>query len=539
MKIEELKLCDEILKAVDEMGFENATPIQEKTIPLGMQGKDVIGQAHTGTGKTAAFAIPILEKINVNEKMPQAIVLCPTRELAVQVANEFGRLSKYLNNVKIVSVYGGASISDQISKIKRGVQIVVGTPGRTIDLINRRVLKLDGIKTVVIDEADEMLKMGFREDIEIILANVKKEDVQTMLFSATMPKSIKEITKKFQNNPIHIKTISSEVTSDTVKQNYVLVKESNKIEAISRIIDTYTPKLTLVFCNTKRKVDEIFEQLINRGYSCDKIHGDIKQSTRLEVLNKFNNGIINVLVATDVAARGLDIKGVETVINYDVPGKEDYYVHRIGRTGRAGKEGMSFTLAGNKDMRKIKDIERYTKKAIRKRSVPTIEKVNQIRQDKYIRNIITNAEEGITEEYKTLAQNILTKGYDPETVIASMLKMNYKIKNEMQGGDINEKMPERRKSSRDRNSIKNTTRFHINAGRQQGIRPGDILGAVAGECNIPGTDIGEIEILEKFSFFNADSKHKDTIIKKMKDNNIKGHSVKIEVTKKRKGGYKR
>ncbi len=537
MEIENLNLSKEIIKATEEMGFENPTPIQKETIPLAMNGEDVIGQAHTGTGKTAAFAIPILEKIDRKNRSPQAVVLCPTRELAVQVSNEFGRIGKYLKGIKIVSVYGGASIRDQITKIKKGVQIIVGTPGRTIDLIERRVLKLGEVKTVVIDEADEMLKMGFREDIEVILENIKKEGVQTLLFSATMPKSIIEITHKYQNNPIHVKTISKEITTQSVKQNYFLVKESNKIEAISRILDTYTPKLALVFCNTKKKVDQLYEQLVERGYNCDKIHGDIKQTTRLDVLNKFNNGVIDVLVATDVAARGLDIKEVEAVINYDVPGKEDYYVHRIGRTGRAGKEGLSFTLASNKDIRKIKDIERYTKKTIRKRSIPTIERVNQVRQDKFIRNIEDVIEKDNIDEYKKLAESILLKGHEPEAVIAAMIKMDLKLKNNDDDIDINEKVYERRKTVKgknNKNAMRNTTRFHLNLGRKHGIRPGDILGAIAGECNIPGSDIGEIEILDKFSFFNANSIHKDKILKKMKNNQIKGKKVKIEVTKKRK-----
>jgi ATP-dependent RNA helicase DeaD len=535
MKIENVNLNENIQKALDEMGFESCTQIQQEAIPVILEGKDIIGQSNTGTGKTAAFGIPILEKIDKNLRLPQAIVLLPTRELAVQVANEFRKIGKYMEGIKTVSVYGGADIRDQINKLKNGAQIIVGTPGRIIDLIDRNVIKLSELKVSVLDEADEMLKMGFREDIELILDKVN-HTTQTLLFSATIPDGISKIIKKFQNNPVIIKTMREGITAKEVKQSYFLVKHTDKVEALTRIIDTYTPKLTLIFCNTKKSVDDLYDQLIEKGYNCDKIHGDIKQTQRLDTLNKFNNGVTDVLIATDVAARGLDIKEVEAVINYEVPGKEDYYVHRIGRTGRAGREGSSFTLASGKEIKKIENIERYTKKQIRKRSVPTVDKVNEVKQDKFIRNIVDVIEKDGVGENRVLAGKLMEKGYDAETLIAAMIKKLVKFDSSAER-DLNDTIPERKKFTRTKGSsrdIGNSVRFHVNLGKKQGIRPGDILGAIAGECDIPGSDIGAIEILENYSFFNASSEHADAILGRMEGSQIKGKDVVVEISKEKK-----
>ena len=536
MKIENINLNVNIQRALEEMGFEELTQIQQEAIPVVLEGHDIIAQSNTGTGKTAAFGIPILEKIDKDLRTPQAIVLLPTRELAVQVANEFRKYGKYMDGIKTVTVYGGADIRDQINKLKGGAQIIVGTPGRVIDLIERRVIKLDNINMAVLDEADEMLKMGFREDIELILDKIDHE-VQTLLFSATIPDAMKNIIKKFLKNPVPVKVLREGITAKEVKQSYFLVKHSDKLEALSRLIDAYTPKLTLVFCNTKKSVDDLYDQLIEKGYNCDKIHGDIKQSQRIDTLNKFNNGLIDILIATDVAARGLDIKEVELVINYDVPSKEDYYVHRIGRTGRAGKEGASFTLVSAKEMRKIEDIERYTKKDIRKRTIPTVDRVNEVKQDKFIRNIVEVIEkEDIGENNKELAERLMSQGFDAETLIAAMIKKLVKF-DYSEERDLNDIIPERKKSTRSsskRLDDKDAVRFHVNLGKKQGVRPGDILGAVAGECDIPGSDIGEIEILENFSFFTAASEHKNKILKKMDGSQIKGKDVVIELSKEKK-----
>ncbi len=539
MKIENVILNDNIQRALDEMGFEEGTQIQQEAIPVILEGRDIIGQSNTGTGKTAAFGIPILEKIDRNIKMPQAIVLLPTRELAVQVANEFRKYGKYMDGIKTVTVYGGADIRDQINKLKGGAQIIVGTPGRVIDLIDRNVIKLSELNMAVLDEADEMLKMGFREDIELILGKID-HPVQTLLFSATIPDAMKNIIKKFLKNPVSIKVLREGITAKEVKQSYFLVKHSDKVDALARLVDTYTPRLALIFCNTKKSVDELYDQLIERGYNCDKMHGDIKQSQRIDTLNKFNNGLIEILIATDVAARGLDIKEVHIVINYDVPSKEDYYVHRIGRTGRAGKEGASFTLVSAKEMKKIEDIERYTKKDIRKRSIPTVDKVNEVKQDKFIRNIVEVIEKEELGENRELAGRLMSQGYDAETLIAAMIKKLVKF-DYSEERDLNEIIPERKKFSRESKRLdeKDSVRFHVNVGKKQGVRPGDILGAVAGECDIPGSDIGEIEILENYSFFTAATEHKNRILKKMEGAQIKGQNVVVELSKEKKSRHTR
>jgi ATP-dependent RNA helicase DeaD len=534
MKIENIEISEKIQKALEEMGFEELTQIQQEAIPHILEGKDIIAQSNTGTGKTAAFGIPVIQGIDTDVRRPQAIALCPTRELAVQVANEFKKMSKYIDGLKTVSVYGGADIRGQIDKLKGGAQIIIGTPGRVIDLIDRGVIKLSELKITILDEADEMLKMGFKEDIELILSKINHK-TQTLLFSATIPETIIKITRQFQENPVMIKTLREGITAKEVKQSYFMVKHSDKTEALVRIIDTYTTKLALVFCNTKKSVDELFDILVDKGYNCDKIHGDINQAQRLDTLNKFNNGLVDVLIATDVAARGLDIKEVEAVINYEIPGKEDYYVHRIGRTGRAGREGLSFTLLTNKELKKLQDIEKYTKKPLRKRQIPSIEKVNEIKQDKFVREIETKIAKGSTDDYSYIVKRLYESGNSPESIIAALINDRLSFENIENDKDLNDMTPERnerRRSSKDRNDEinKSGVRFFLNLGKKDGIRPRDILGAVAGECDIPGSDIGEIEILDKFSFFTSAKEHKNVILKVMNNTSIKGKDVVVELT---------
>ena len=357
VKFEDLQINDNIKRAVLEMGFEEPSPIQAQAIPRILTGIDVIGQAQTGTGKTAAFSIPILEMVDPEDKSLQAVVLCPTRELAIQVSTEIRKIGKYMHGIKTLPVYGGQPIDRQIKSLKSGVQVVIGTPGRVIDHINRKTLKMDKVKMVILDEADEMLDMGFREDIEMILDKTPEER-QTTFFSATMPKGILDLTKKFQKDPEHIKVVRKELTVPNIKQYYIETKSANKLEVLCRLVDVYDPKLSVVFCNTKRGADELVSDLQARGYFADALHGDLKQTQRDIVMDKFRNGTIDILVATDVAARGIDVDDVEAVFNYDLPQDEEYYVHRIGRTGRAGRTGISFTFVFGKEMRKMKDIER-------------------------------------------------------------------------------------------------------------------------------------------------------------------------------------
>ncbi|MDO5410586.1 MAG: DEAD/DEAH box helicase [Lachnospiraceae bacterium] len=359
-----------IMRAVSEMGFEQFTPIQEQAIPIMMDGKDLIGQAQTGTGKTAAFGIPLLQAIDPEVEALQGLILCPTRELAIQAAEELRKFAKYISGVRVLPVYGGQDITRQIRSLKSGVQIVVGTPGRVMDHMRRHTIKLENLTTVVLDEADEMLNMGFREDMETILSQIPGEH-QTALFSATMPQAILDITGQFQNNPVLIKTIQKELTVPSIKQYYYEVRRENKREAVARLLDYYNPKRTLIFCNTKKMVEELAEHLKGRGYFAEGLHGDLSQAMRDRVMSSFRNGTCDVLIATDVAARGIDVGDVEAVINFDVPQEIEYYVHRIGRTGRAGRDGRSFTLVVGREIYRIRDIERSCKTKMKARALPT------------------------------------------------------------------------------------------------------------------------------------------------------------------------
>ncbi len=356
LKFNELSLSNEILKAVEDLGFEEATPIQSLSIPKMMTGMDIIGQSQTGTGKTAAFGIPVLEKINAKNKAVQAIILCPTRELAIQVAEELKLFSKYKKGINIVPVYGGQPIQRQMMALSKGAQIVIGTPGRVIDHLERRTLKLDTVSIIILDEADEMLGMGFRDDIELILKSIPEER-QTVFFSATMPKEFLSLTKKYQRSPETIKVVSEKLTVPSIEQYYFDIKEHQKLEALTRCLDMYDPKRSLAFCNTKKRVDEVSSSLQARGYCTDAIHGDMNQSQRNRVMAKFRNGSIELLIATDVAARGIDVDDIDMVFNFDVPKDDEDYVHRIGRTGRAGKAGKAYSFVSGKDIYKLRDIQ--------------------------------------------------------------------------------------------------------------------------------------------------------------------------------------
>ena len=343
VRFEDLGLRPQILRAVMEMGFEAATPIQARAMPIIMEGRDVIGQAQTGTGKTAAFGIPLLEKIDPKSKKLQALVLCPTRELAIQVADEIRRLCRFMHGIKVLPIYGGQDIGKQIRSLKGGIQLIIGTPGRVMDHMRRHTLKLENLHTVVLDEADEMLDMGFREDIETILDYIPGEH-QTVLFSATMPKPILEITRKYQHDAVTIKIVKKELTVPSIEQYYYDAKRRDKVDMLTRLLDYYNPKLSLIFCNTKRCVDELTKELSDRGYFAEGLHGDMKQAQRDRVMRNFRAGKTEILIATDVAARGIDVDDVEAVFNYDLPQDDEYYVHRIGRTGRAGRTGMAFSF---------------------------------------------------------------------------------------------------------------------------------------------------------------------------------------------------
>lgn len=409
-----------VIKAVTEMGFEESTPIQEKAIPFAMEGKDLIGQAQTGTGKTAAFGLPLINKIDTSEEKIVALVMCPTRELAIQVAEEIGKLGRF-KGTRSLPIYGGQDIVKQIRALKKRPQIIIGTPGRLLDHINRKTIKLDDVQTVVLDEADEMLDMGFMEDIQSILSLVP-EQRQTMLFSATMPANIQKLAQQFLKNPEHVSVIPKQVSAPLIEQYYVEVHEKQKFEALSRLVDMEAPELAIVFGRTKRRVDELSEALQKRGYSAEGLHGDLSQNQRDNVMRKFRDGSIDVLVATDVAARGLDVSGVTHVINFDLPQDPESYVHRIGRTGRAGKEGTSYTFVTPREMDHLHFIEKVTRHKINKRQLPTMAEAIEGKQRATAQQILEVMQSNENHEYKGVAIQLLDQ-FDSVSLLAAAMRL--------------------------------------------------------------------------------------------------------------------
>ena len=421
MNFEDFDISDNILKAIGDMGFKKATPIQKMAIPPALKSVDITAQAQTGSGKTLAFAIPILERIFIPDKSPQAIILCPTRELSVQVAEEISKAGKYIKKLKVLAVYGGQPIGKQTRVLKKGVHIVVGTPGRVIDHIQRGNLDLIGVETVVLDEADEMLDMGFREDIELILkgTNFKR---QTMLFSATIPQEIKKIAKNYQNNPKFIKVEDKHENIPKITQYAFKTNSKHKFDDLCKLFDAYGIKSALIFCNTKKGVDFVFKNLKKNGYSSEALHGDMTQKTRDKVMNKFRNGNVSYLIATDVASRGLDISNLDYIVNYDVPQNSDDYVHRIGRTARAGKSGFAFTLVSPQDEYALGNIKRTRTKIIEK-DIPTDEEIEEIKNRFIMQRVKKSVKDDDLEKYIKIIKNSSSKNLSSEEIAAGLLKM--------------------------------------------------------------------------------------------------------------------
>ena len=390
---ETLNVSEEIKRAIRDMGFEEATPVQSQSIGPMMAGRDMVSQAPTGTGKTCAFGIPLIEGINSTARSVQALILCPTRELVIQTTDELMKLTKYKHSIRIVPIYGGQNIERQITALKRRPQIIVATPGRLMDHMRRHTIRLGELQYMVLDEADEMLNMGFREDIDTILESVPEER-QTVLFSATMSREILAITKKYLTNPVQIQIAKSQITVPSIRQYYLEVSRENKIDVLARLIDVNNYKLSMVFCNTKRQVDELTHEMIARGYQAEGLHGDMKQSQRDRVMDSFKNGRAEILIATDVAARGIDVENVEAVFNFDLPEDLEYYVHRIGRTGRANREGVSYSFVGRREMYKLREIMSYTRAKIKYMKIPKAADIAQIRTRQTMRDILKIMERG-------------------------------------------------------------------------------------------------------------------------------------------------
>jgi ATP-dependent RNA helicase DeaD len=417
----ELGLSENLLKAISRLGYEKAAPIQAEAIPLILAGHDIIGQSQTGSGKTAAFAIPVIDMTDPHIRGVQALILCPTRELTVQVAEEVYKLSAFKRSVHSAPIYGGQSYDRQISALKHGAQIVIGTPGRILDHLSRGTLKLSNLRMVVLDESDEMLDMGFRDDIEEVLQSAPKER-QFICFSATMSKAVLELIRKYSSNPRTVKIEHKILTVPTVEQAYYEIRGRSKTEALTRLIDLYDLKLGIIFCNTKRMVDELTEEMTARGYSADRIHGDMSQAHREKVMTRFRSSAIEFLVATDVAARGIDVENVEVVFNYDIPWDEEDYVHRVGRTGRAGRSGKAFSLIAGREIYKLQSIERYTRMKIPRQHVPSLEEVEEKRTNVFFERIRAALENGKFRKETRIVDRLLEQGFSSTDIACALVE---------------------------------------------------------------------------------------------------------------------
>ncbi|MDX9714408.1 MAG: DEAD/DEAH box helicase [Dissulfurispiraceae bacterium] len=518
MKFEDFNLSKETMKSISEIGFEEPTPIQATTIPLIMSGEDVIGQAQTGTGKTAAFGIPIVEQMMPRSKAPYAIILEPTRELAVQVSQELHKIGKH-KGINVLPVYGGKSIETQIKSLKRGVNVVVGTPGRVIDHINRKTLSLSGIRTLILDEADEMLNMGFIEDIETILKETPAER-QTLLFSATMPSEILNIGKRYMKNPKKVNVNTSNLVVTKIKQVFYEVRGEEKIDALSRLIDVEDPGLAIVFCHTKREVDDVSMKLEEMGYNASALHGDYSQARRDEVMTKFKKGMLDILVATDVAARGLDIQNVTHVFNFSIPHNPESYVHRIGRTGRAGKSGIAITLVSPREYRLLRQIEKTAKTSIDRKKLPSGKDVLKARQKNILKSLSDIVAEGRHASYMEMVRE-LSENHSFSDIAAAALYAAY--------GEIKE--PALEAASGGRSGM---VRLFMTIGRKDNIKVADIVKSITAESGIPNYSIGNIAMLDKYTFVEVPSDVADKVIRSVDDIVMKGRRVRVQQAKDRK-----
>ncbi len=523
LRFEDINLSWEVQKGIQDMGFEEMSPIQSQAIPILLEGRDIIGQAQTGTGKTAAFGIPIIERCDLEDKHVQALVLCPTRELSIQVSEEIAKLGKYKKGLTVLPVYGGQPIERQIKALKKGVNIVIGTPGRVLDHIRRRTLKLDNVKMMVLDEADEMFDMGFREDIALVM-NQLNEERQTIFFSATMPEEIIRFAKRYQTNPEIIKVVHKELTVPKVEQVYFELKEHMKTEILSRLIDMYNPKLTVVFCNTKKKVDELTEELQSRGYFADGLHGDLKQSQRDTVMGKFRKGTIDILVATDVAARGIDVDEVDLVINYDLPQDEEYYVHRIGRTARAGREGKAFSFVAGRDIYKLRDIQRYTKTKIARKDLPTLKDIEANYTNIMLEKIKREIDNEDLSKYEKILENLLQEDYTSFDIGAALLKF-YMTENRLDGHEELDTVDFQSKTKGGSSPV----RIHLNIGRKKGVSPRHILSALLDATGMPKKLVGNIDLYDKFTFIEVPGDYAGDVLDRLNGSRIKGTRVKVEI----------
>lgn len=527
MLFNELNLPEEILRAVEDMGFSEATEIQSKAIPVMLEGKDLVGKSNTGTGKTAAFGIPAAVSVTRGGKNGvEVLILCPTRELAMQACKEIEKFSAYMPWVKPCAVYGGAAMDKQISELRRGANIVVGTPGRVMDHIGRKTLKLENLRTIVLDEADEMLNMGFREDIETILSFVPQER-QTVLFSATMPPPIMAITKEYQNDPVVIKVESKARTVDTIEQKYFEVPMGRKTDALKLLLIAYEPKLSMVFCNTKKMVDELTEALVSKGFKAAGLHGDMKQASRTQVLSAFKSGSINVLIATDVAARGIDVEGVDCVFNYDLPQDNEYYIHRIGRTGRAGKSGAAYTIiSGRKQFYELKNIASFIKADIARAELPGRDEIVARKATHVNEKILSAVESGKYESCRADVQKLMESGLSAEDIAVALLGMRLSKDTKNIPEIISVPRDNGGKGGRYQKGGK--VKLEISAGRSSRLAPNFVLGALVDATGMPGKSFGKIDIYDKFTTVEVPEADTEHVLDSMTGTKINGQKITIK-----------
>jgi ATP-dependent RNA helicase DeaD len=551
MTFSETGLNKNIQKAINDLGFETPTPIQKEVIPYLLETEnDLIALAQTGTGKTAAFGMPVIHKIEVDRKNPQAIILCPTRELCIQIAKDMESYSKYIKGLKITAVYGGASIQPQIKALKSGTQIVIGTPGRVIDLINRKSLRLNDIEFVILDEADEMLNMGFKDDLDTILAETPNEK-QTLLFSATMPKEVMRISKNYMHNPKTIEVASRNEGAANIEHHYYMVQARDRYKALRRICDVNPDIYGIVFCRTRRETADVADKLMQDGYNADAIHGELSQAQRDNVMGKFRKKKIQLLVATDVAARGIDINELTHVINYNLPDDNEIYVHRSGRTGRAGNKGTSIIIAHSREGRKLKSIEKMIKRDLKLMKVPNGDEICQIQLmklidkvvatdvnhqiDKYLPSIEEKLahldKEGIIKHFVSTEFNRFLAFYkNAQDINVSGSRGNDRNDRNERGGRADRKGKRGDRGERTGHAESGHTRFFINLGQEKDMQAHNLIGLI-NECtrnrNIP---VGKIDIMRKFSFFEIPSDFETDILSGMVDANWNGNRVNVEVS---------
>lgn len=534
MEFKDLQINEQILNGIARKEFTTLTEIQEKVIPFALSGRDLLGQAPTGTGKTLAFTIPILDKIDEEKRVCQALIIAPTRELAMQITSDINEISYYMN-VKAVTLYGGELIDKQITALRRKPQVIVATPGRLLDHVNRGTVSLDNVKIVVLDEADEMLDMGFREDINAILDKVPEH--QTMLFSATFSNDIEEIAYKYMNDPKKIAVNHGSLTVERIDQKYILCAEKDKIEVISRIIEVREFKIVMIFCNTKKSVDEVTSALLTRGFLAEALHGDMKQMQRDRVMARFREGTINVLVASDVAARGLDIENVDVVFNYDLPTDEEYYVHRIGRTGRASKDGLSISLITPKEKWRLYSIIRYAKTKIEQIQVPSLDKVIKLRTKRLLSRALEIASlnnnfddvDYESNKYMSIIEKQIEKFEDaPKDLLIKGL-LSIIINADGKNNEIEEAKEE--VNSRLAKNSQGGVRMFITLGKRDNIRVYTITDMLVKNTGLSNAEINNVSLCDNFSFFEVPSEHVDEVLSLSDEIRYKGRRLRIEVTK--------